>query len=283
MHTHRFSLWLLIAVLAIAIGLLVGGVAGARPARTGGSSVTARARVPFPAAAPFDYQIGGAYPPPAGVQIVSRDRAARPAPGLYNICYVNAFQAQTAEVRWWQRNHPNLLLRNSGGRLVIDHNWNEPLLDTATATKRRALAGIVGRWFDGCAAKGFQAIEPDNLDSYQRSGGRLTLADNLAFVALLIRRAHADGLAIGQKNLAEEAAPVHALGADFAIAEQCQQYQECGSYTHVYGHRLIDIEYARAPFLQACRLHAGQYSIVLRDLNVAPAGTRGYVDARCSA
>src|SRR5262245_46420773 len=47
-----------------------------------------------PAHAKFDYQIGGAYAPPSGVRVVSRDHDAQPASGLYNICYVNAFQAQ---------------------------------------------------------------------------------------------------------------------------------------------------------------------------------------------
>ncbi|WP_137022962.1 endo alpha-1,4 polygalactosaminidase, partial [Streptomyces albus] len=47
-----------------------------------------------PAHADFDYQIGGAYTPPKGVKAVSRDHTAKPADGLYNICYVNAFQAQ---------------------------------------------------------------------------------------------------------------------------------------------------------------------------------------------
>src|SRR4051794_40006595 len=70
--------------------------------------------------APFDYQIGGGYPPPSGVQIVSRDRNDMPAPGLYNICYVNGFQAQPDEATWWQTTHPDLLLRDAGGAVVID-------------------------------------------------------------------------------------------------------------------------------------------------------------------
>src|SRR4051812_15827556 len=44
-----------------------------------------------PLHAGFDYQLGGPYPPPAGVEIVTRDRTAPPVEGLYNICYVNAF------------------------------------------------------------------------------------------------------------------------------------------------------------------------------------------------
>ena len=57
---------------------------------------------PAPVALPppnagLDYQLGGAYPPPGDVKIVSRDRTDAPAPGLYNICYINGFQAQPNE------------------------------------------------------------------------------------------------------------------------------------------------------------------------------------------
>ena len=50
-----------------------------------------------PVGGKLDYQLGGAYPPPAGVTIVSRDRNERRRAGLYNICYVNGFQIQPDE------------------------------------------------------------------------------------------------------------------------------------------------------------------------------------------
>src|SRR5690606_3848532 len=68
----------------------------------------------------FDYQLGGAYEPPAGVQIVSRDRHDPPAPGLYNICYVNGFQSQPGEDNFWLDDHPDLVLRDGKGDPVID-------------------------------------------------------------------------------------------------------------------------------------------------------------------
>jgi len=71
-----------------------------------------------PAHARFDYQIGGAYPPAAGVAIVDRDRGDRPAAGQYNVCYPNAFQAQPQETAWWRRHHPGLLLKAGHHRIV---------------------------------------------------------------------------------------------------------------------------------------------------------------------
>ena len=82
-----------------------------------------------PANAKFDYQIGAAYTPPSGVKVVSRDRTASPAAGLYNICYVNVFQTQPDEIAWWQANHDDLLLRDSSGNYVIDGDWGENLID----------------------------------------------------------------------------------------------------------------------------------------------------------
>src|SRR5262247_2141813 len=63
-----------------------------------------------PENAGLDYQLGGAYPPPSGVQIVSRDRTASPAAGLYSICYVNGFQIQPGEAASWMKDHADLIL-----------------------------------------------------------------------------------------------------------------------------------------------------------------------------
>jgi hypothetical protein len=250
----------------------------------GPSGAASRPVAAPPAGAPFSYQIGGAFSPAPGVTIVDRDRSDRPVPGRYNICYLNAFQAQTDQLRWWRQRHPDLLLVRHG-REVVDRGWGEPLLDTSTAARRRALAGIVGSWMARCAASGYQAVEPDNLDSWQRSDGALSVADNLAFARLLIARAHRLGLAIAQKNAAEIARRGRRLGFDFAIAEECQAYSECGAYTAAYGREVIEIEYTdnggRANFARACRARGGRISIVLRDRDVVPAGRPGFVEQRC--
>lgn len=258
-------------------------VAAVVPAAGAGARAT---RVLPPAGARFDYQLGGAYPPPAGVEIVSRDRTARPATGLYNVCYVNAFQTQPDENAWWQRNHPELLLRR-GGRLVTDPGWpGERILDTSTAAKRARLAAIVGRWIAGCRRAGFAAVEPDNLDSYTRSKGRLTRAMNLAYARLLVRRAHDLGLAIAQKNLSEIAPVGHArIGFDFAVAEECQVYRECASYIRGYGRRVYEIEYSDnggiAGFRAACSRGGPRISIVYRDRDLTVPGSASYVYRTC--
>lgn len=229
----------------------------------------------------FDYQIGGPYRPPSGVRAVARDRTVAPAKGLYNVCYVNAFQAQPDALDWWRERHPDLLLRDGDGDLVIDEDWDEALFDISTAGKRQRLARIVGPWIDGCADDGYQAVEPDNLDSYDRSDGLLDAADAVAFAKLLAGRGHAAGLAVGQKNTAE-LLPRHAtVGFDFAVAEECARYDECGDYASAYDDRVFVIEYRAADFERACRAWGDRLSIVLRDLDVRPAGAKGYVRRAC--
>jgi Glycoside-hydrolase family GH114 len=237
-----------------------------------------------PVHALFSYQIGGAFSPQPGIGIVDRDRHDAAVAGLYNVCYVNAFQSQADEHRWWLTRHRDLLLFRRG-HPVIDGAWNEQLLDTSTAHKRAALARILGGWMAGCARAGFKAVEPDNLDSWSRSQGALTVHDNLALAASLVRRAHVLGLAIAQKNAAEISATGRRIGFDFAIAEECQAYAECGSYTRVYGRHVIEIEYpdngGRAGFAAACRARGSRISIVYRDRNVTAAGQRGFIEQHC--
>ncbi|MFE7357854.1 endo alpha-1,4 polygalactosaminidase [Streptomyces sp. NPDC057543] len=257
----------------MATATLAAALAAGTATQAGAATVT----LP-PAHAGFDYQIGGAYTPPAGVQVVSRDRTASPAAGLYNICYVNAFQVQPGEEGQWPT---DLLLRGANGDVVTDPDWGEALLDVSTAAKRDRVATKVNQWIDGCANKGFNAIEPDNYDSYTRSQGLLTAGNAKAFVTLLSSHAHSRNLAIGQKNTVELAGSRAQTGLDFAIAEECGQYDECGDYTAAFGNHVIVIEYTARGLKKACAGWGSQLSIVRRDVDVRTPGSSGYVRKTC--
>ena len=231
-----------------------------------------------PTHAGFDYQLGGAYDPPAGVQVVTRDRTAAPAPGLYNICYVNAFQVQPGEQKDWDA---DLLLRDAAGNLVIDEDWNEPLLDLRTEDTRTRIATKVNAWIDDCAAKGYQAIEPDNYDSYTRSKNLLTPDQAKAFHTVIATHAHAKNLAIGQKNTVELAGDRTTVGLDFAVAEECGEHDECGGYVDAFGNNVVVIEYTSSGLKAACEGFGDALSIVRRDLEVSIPGSPGYVRAAC--
>ena len=252
---------------------------GGTSSSSGSSGTPGQVRRP-PVNGKFDYQIGGDYPPPSGVEVVSRDRKAAPATGLYSICYVNGFQIQPEELADWTANRPDLILKGTTGEPIIDEDWNEALIDVSTAAKREAVLAVVGAWMDDCATRGFQAIEIDNLDSFSRSQGRLTENNNVAMMKLFAERAHGKGLAIAQKNGAELVPRKTEMGTDFVVAEECNRYTECEDYRAGYGDDVIVIEYRREDFDVGC----GQFpnlSIVLRDRDVLPAGKAGYVYDGC--
>jgi hypothetical protein len=269
----RLTRRLLVAAAATALAVTVTATASTLTRRPADAAVT----LP-PTHANFDYQIGGAYTPPAGVQVVTRDRTATPAAGLYNICYVNAFQVQPGEEGQWDA---DLLLRDAKGNVVIDQGWGEALLDIRTAGKRTRIAAKVNGWIDGCAAKGYQAIEPDNYDSYTRSKKLLTAGQAKAYLTLLGSHAHSKNLAIAQKNTVELSGDRTSVGLDFAVAEQCGQYDECGDYVDAFGNNVIVIEYTDSGRRTACAQYAGTLSIVQRDVDVSVPGDPGYVRKTC--
>ena len=130
---------------------------------------------------------------------------------------------------------------------------------------------ITGAWIDQCARDGYQAIEADNLDTYSRSASAIALSDNLAYGSALAARAHAAGLAFGQKNGAELETRGRDAGFDFAIVESCQVYAECTNYTDVFGAMVLEIEYtdtAAANFADACTARGQQISVIHRDRNL---------------
>nr|WP_253945633.1 endo alpha-1,4 polygalactosaminidase [Nocardioides sp. zg-DK7169] len=256
------------------LGVLVGALALAAVV-PGASAVSSTpppvaAPTPLPVDTDADYQLGGVRPVPARVGIVVRDRRAEPVPGRYNVCYVNGFQTQPDERAFW-RARPGLLLRD-GGRPVADEEWGEWLLDLRTAATRERLARIVGRWTRGCARSGFDAVEYDNLDSFSRSHGLLTRRQALAFARLLVRDAHRAGLAAGQKNLPGLRGT--RVGFDFAVAEECGRYRECGRYAASYGRRVLAVEYRARDFRRTCRTRGKAWAVVLRDRDVSPRGVR---------
>lgn len=252
-----------------------------------------------PANGKFDYQIGGAYTPAAGVQIVDRDRFDASASGFYNICYLNALQSQPNDAEhpegttsWWKTNHSDLLLKRSGA-FVTDPGWpGEVILDISDDAKRAAILEIEKPWILGCSQAGYKAIEPDNLDSYSRSHQAFDLDDTTAYMQAFVSYAHSLGLAVAQKNTNElGAAGKTTIGFDSAIAEDCQWEEdsgddpgECEDYTNVYGPNVIEIEYTDNPlsvFTHACTARGATISIIRRDRDVVPAGTSGYSYSDC--
>lgn len=90
------------------------------------------------------------------------------------------------------------------------------------------LAPILRARLDLCAGKGFDGVDPDNLDGYTNvTGFPLTAQDQLKFNRWLAKEAHARGLAVGLKN---DPGQVSGLLAyfDWALTEDCFDQGWCG-------------------------------------------------------
>lgn len=102
--------------------------------------------------------------------------------------------------------------------------WDELWLDIRRIDD---LAPVMLARLDQAAAKGCDAVEPDNIDGYQNDTGfDLRAADQLAYNRWLADAAHERGLAIALKN---DLGQVQDLvdHFDFAINEECFTWNEC--------------------------------------------------------
>lgn len=96
-----------------------------------------------------------------------------------------------------------------------------------------------------CADKGFDAVEPDNVDGYEnRTGFPITYADQIAYNTAIAGWAHDLGLGVALKNDAGQVDDlVHVF--DFAVVEECAKWNECDAYSPFIaaGKAVLAVEY----------------------------------------
>ena len=136
------------------------------------------------------------------------------------------------------------------------------------------LAPIMLARLDECAAKGFDAVEPDNMQIWDNDTGfPLTYEDQLRFALWLAEESHKRGLAIGQKNTPDQTKDLVDI-FDFAITEDAFYYdwaEEMKPYIDA-GKPVFAAEYTDLPgdFQEFCRQSKELgFSIILkhRDLD----------------
>jgi hypothetical protein len=89
------------------------------------------------------------------------------------------------------------------------------------------LGPIMKRRLDMCRAKGFDAVEFDNVDGYSNhTGFPLYGAQQLRYDAFLANQAHRRGMSALLKNDVEQVRKLLPY-FDAALNEQCHQYHEC--------------------------------------------------------
>jgi uncharacterized protein (TIGR03437 family) len=144
--------------------------------------------------------------------------------------------------------------------------WRPDATQFPEAVKGRSLADFanerwldIRRWdvlgpimesrMDLCKSKGFDAIEPDNVDAYvNRSGFPLSARDQRDYNIHIAQAAHARGLSVGLKNDLDQIPDLVAY-FDWALNEQCFQYRECGVYSEFIraGKAVFHVEYNVKP------------------------------------
>jgi len=189
------------------------------------------------------------------------------AKGIRTLCYMN--------MGTWEEWRPDA---GTYPQSAIGNAWDEwPGERFLDIRQLDVLAPILGARLDLCAAKGFDAVDPDNIDTYGNTvetlGFPLTEADQLRFNRWIGEQAHARGLAVGQKN-APELTPQLAATFDFAVTEDCIADGWCeamASYSEA-NKPVFAIEYTdRMPeqtFAAACATASMPISLVLKHRNL---------------
>ncbi|MCW7941335.1 hypothetical protein AAW14_04545 [Streptomyces hygroscopicus] len=176
----------------------------------------------------WQWQLEGKVDPSADVPVYDIDgfeNTASDVAGLHRarrkvICYIN--------VGSWEDFRPD---KDRFPRSVLGapNGWQgERWLDIRRISVLRPL---MERRFDMCRDKGFDAVEPDLVEGYgNHTGFPLTARDQVRYNRMIADIAHARGLSVGLKNDLPQIPQL--LGDfDFAVNEQCAEYDECTKLT----------------------------------------------------
>lgn len=121
-----------------------------------------------------------------------------------------------------------------------------------------------------CRDKGFDAVEPDNVDpAGQGTGFPITAADRLRFARWLARTAHELGLSVGLKNNPGQVKQL-VRNFDFAVVEECFEFRECERYAPFVGARkaVFAVEYRLAPSRFCTQARKLRFSAIRKRLDL---------------
>ena len=121
-----------------------------------------------------------------------------------------------------------------------------------------------------CKAKGFDAVEPDNVDGYSNATGfPLTAADQIAYNKGLADLAHKYGLGVALKNDPDQVIALQP-SFDFSVAEECAKYNECDGYAPftAAGKAVLHVEYSGTLASFCPTTKALGFSSLLKNLNL---------------
>jgi hypothetical protein len=136
---------------------------------------------------------------------------------------------------------------------------------------------IMAARFQMCREKGFDAVEPDNIEAFSnKSGFPITAAQQLTYNEWVSEAVHSLGMAVLQKNDGEQTAQL-APYFDGALSEQCNQYRECASFDAYLndGKPVLNAEYKGAksafcPSDNAAGIMGARFNLALNGVTYKP-------------
>ncbi len=136
--------------------------------------------------------------------------------GKHVICYI--------DVGTWERWRTDA---NRFPRSVLGASNGWPGERWLDIRQRSVLEPIMRSRFQMCARKGFDALEPDNMDAWENNTGfPITAAQQLAYNEWVAKEAHALRLAVFEKNDPLQARTLEPY-FDGMLDEQCNEYSQC--------------------------------------------------------
>jgi hypothetical protein len=223
---------------------------------------------PAPITAPWQWQLQGKVDTRVPACVFDVDGFETPAATVAVLHRHSAAVVCYLDVGSWEEYRPDA---SRFPRSVLGRRYEgfpeERWLDIAHFHR---FAAILEQRFQLCARKGFDAVEPDNVAGWEnRTGFPLTAADQLRFNRWVARRVHALGMAIALKNDPRQVRPL-LPSFDFAIVEQCFQYDECGSYEPFVGagKAVFEAEYELEPSAYCGRAQALDFSAVRKSYDL---------------
>jgi hypothetical protein len=156
--------------------------------------------------------------------------------GRHVVCYIDVGTLET-----WRPDASEFVPPSIIGN--ADPGWSdEYYLDIRQLS---VLEPIMTARFQMCQQKGFDAVEPDNIDGYENDTGfPLTAQDQLTYNEWVATEVHSLGMSVAQKNDPDQVRQLLPY-FDFALQEECFYDQFCNEVTpYAQANKAVfDVEY----------------------------------------
>ena len=208
---------------------------------------------------PIDQSVSAQVFEVDGFDTATSTVASLKASGRRTVCYFSAGSFED-----WRPDTASF----PAGVLGADNGWpGEQWLDI----RRLDLLGpIMAARMTMCRDKGFDAVEPDNVDGYANSTGfPLTAADQLAYNRMIAATAHGLGLSAALKNDVDQVTDLEPY-FDFAVNEECFAFDECDGLSRFVaaGKAVFSAEYSGQPATFCPKANALGFSTIKKRLTL---------------